>query len=379
MDMPAQSRKAFTLVELLVVIAIIGILVALLLPAIQSAREAARRAQCVNNLKNLALGLHTHHDSLKVFPPGLDFPTVTTGSIWQTPVWGWSYHLLPYIEENTVHDLTSAQPTGVAGRNGPRTLQQLFTDAGANPGYPALATLQRRIEIFRCPSDETPDLLPAKISTSYSGTAAEFRTFGPKNPNSLPDWEPATSNYVGSRGFFYERNCNPATRVGCDNTGVFYADSKVGVKHITDGTSHTFLLGERNEWGCAGTWVGGVAPPDVDLKRGYFQLAVTYYDLNFPDPPHGTGVSGWFRPSEASFSSSHPGGANFAMADASVRFVPDNIDSDNASTAPAPNTIVHPYRPTAKAPYPENWPNEAIGVYQRLGSIDDGLTLRDSF
>ena len=103
-----RDPKGFTLVELLVVIAIIGILVALLLPAIQSAREAARRSQCTNNLKNLALGLHNFHGTYKKFPPGLEWGT------WQVPVWGWSYHVLPYIEEKPLQDLLAA-PAGAGG------------------------------------------------------------------------------------------------------------------------------------------------------------------------------------------------------------------------------------------------------------------------
>jgi prepilin-type N-terminal cleavage/methylation domain-containing protein/prepilin-type processing-associated H-X9-DG protein len=362
-----RRRKAFTLVELLVVIAIIGILVALLLPAIQSAREAARRTQCSNNLKNLSLGLHNFHDSYKVFPPGLDF-----GS-WTTPVWGWSYHILPYIEEKSLQDQLSTSATGAGAH---RTLQQVFTDAGANASYPAIRAMQTPLPIFRCPTDITPELLPATISSSFG--EAPFRPFSPTTPTTPADFQPATSNYVGSRGFFYQRTCNPTSRLGCDNTGVFYVDSKVGIKDITDGTSHTFLLGERDERCNAATWLGGLSPPDVDLKRGYFQLAVTYWDLNNPELDHGSGVAGWFRACESAFSSAHPGGANFAMADASVRFIPDTIDSNNAGPGSA-NPIQHPYVPISASPYPPNWPNESIGVYQRLGSIDDGLVIRDSY
>ncbi len=378
----------FTLVELLVVIAIIGILVALLLPAIQAARESARRSQCTNNVKNLALALHNFHDSRKSFPAGMDWSPYPGADMWHVAVWGWSYHILPYIEETGLHDLLANRPTGSSGQ-GPRTLAEVFRDAAQDPGHPAILAMQTPLAIFRCPSDETPALLPAEID-STSGGVVNFRRFGPVTPQAPPGFEPATSNYVGSRGFFYERAChvsgNPPRQGSpfgipfpgnCDNTGIFFADSKVAFRHISDGTSKTLLLGERDYRCNAATWIGATDPPEVDLKLGYFQTGVTYFDLNKPELPHGDAnlpkpPSYGFRACEAGFSSTHPGGATFAMADASVHFISDDVDSDNASTAVATYFIQHPWQAPG---YPPNWPNERVGIYQRLGSIADGLTV----
>lgn len=385
-----NSVPAFTLVELLVVIAIIGILVALLLPAIQAAREAARRSQCTNNLKNLAIGLHNFHESAKKFPPGMDWPTndPTFTNPWGQGVWGWSYHLLPYVEESGLYDLLGQQPTPTpAGRKGRRTLSQLFKDAGGNAGHPAIIALQTQLPMFRCPSDETPGLLPAEVSGSTGVT--DYRRFAPVAdvPN---DFEPATSNYVGSRGFFYDRYCyTSGNKQGnfsvpapgnCDNTGIFFAGSKVAMKHITDGASKTFLLGERDYRCNAAAWIAA-DPAEHDLKRGYFQTAVTYYDLNKPELPQGDpslpqSAGYGFRACEAGFGSPHPGGAHFAMADASVRFINDEIDSNNCLTEPAPYHVQPSWR--GLPPYPLSWPNERVGIYQRYGSIADGLVIRDS-
>jgi prepilin-type N-terminal cleavage/methylation domain-containing protein len=404
-DVPAVSKRrrtAFTLVELLVVIAIIGILVALLLPAIQAAREAARRSQCGNNVKNLALGLHTYHDSRKRFPSGMDWPEEDAlFTPWHSNVWGWSYHVLPQVEESGVHDLLAAQPNPTpAGRKSQRTLSQVFFDVNQQGGglsHPAIVAMQTQLPVFRCPSDATPPLLPALIEEDTSNNP-EGRDFARAISNPAPPdgFEPAASNYVGSRGFFYQRYCHVNGKKrgtgafgvpypgNCDNTGIFFAGSRVAMKDITDGTSKSFLLGERDYRCNAATWVGAANPPDVDLKMGYFTTAVTYWDLNnhelskgnpsLPRPPEYG-----FRACESGFSSTHPGGAHFAMADASVRFINDEIDSDNTSTQPAPFYIEHPYGGPGKPAYPTNWPNERLGTYQRLGSIQDALPISGSW
>ena len=385
--MCAATKRGFTLVELLVVIAIIGILVALLLPAIQAAREAARRSQCTNNIKNLAIGLHNYHDTRKRFPAGMDWPTddPTFSGPWHVGVWGWSFHIFPYIEETGLHDLLAQQPNPTPpNRQSKRTLSQVFEDAAGDAGHPAILALQTQLSIFRCPSDETPGLLPAEIS---GGTGViNYRQYAPIDdvPNGF---EPATSNYVGSRGFFYDRYCYTSGKKkgnitvpspgNCDNTGIFFADSKVAIKNITDGTSKTFLLGERDYRCNAASWIGA-DPAEHDLKRGYFQTAVTYYDLNKPELPQGDpslplGPGYGFRACESGFGSVHPGGAHFAMADASVHFISDEIDSNNCSTEAAPYFIQPSWR--GLPPYPPGWPNERVGVYQRLGSIADGLTV----
>ena len=155
----------------------------------------------------------------------------------------------------------------------------------------------------------------------------------------------------------------------------FFNDSKVSFNKIVDGTSNTFLLGERDDRCNSGTWVGVASAPDVNHKRNYFTTAVTFWVLNQPE----LDKDYWFRGCEAGFSSSHPGGAFFAFADASVHFITDNIDFDNGN-------IEHPYRPNnnpfgggSADPYPANWPNETIGVYQRLGTIDDALVIGEEF
>ena len=115
-----QDRVAFTLVELLVVIAIIGILIALLLPAVQAAREAARRAQCSNNLKQLALGLHNYHDISKCFPPAWIDTTLTAGdnsAAGNNNALGWGYFILPFIEQESLHDQIDANQNWQVGND----------------------------------------------------------------------------------------------------------------------------------------------------------------------------------------------------------------------------------------------------------------------
>ncbi len=178
-------RSGFTLVELLVVIAIIGILVALLLPAIQAAREAARRAQCQNNQKNIALALLNYHDTRRSFPPGFDAGNSNT---LQVPVWGWVVFALPNMEESALYD--SLGPTK-------RTLCELFMNGDPND----LALLQKSLALFRCPSDDSPSLLPVDGSPGASATSIRpSATFPRDSSRRLPTtWAAAASSMPAAR------------------------------------------------------------------------------------------------------------------------------------------------------------------------------------
>ncbi len=302
--MRTDRLRAFTLVELLVVIAIIGILIALLLPAVQAAREAARRTQCVNNLKQLALGCHNYHDVHKTFPPGYirgtgNDPAASANH----EKWGWHAFILPFVEQQPLHELL-----------GVNQMELEHVCAGLNPNVPnPVATLQTWISCFVCPSD-TERVSPDNIADSDRhfgggvGTAA----------GGLGNWRPGITNYIGNRG----------VRDGIQNTndcfGIFFYDSSVSIKSIRDGTTNTLMIGERDTMNCrSGTWIG-VRNPNGEGSRGiWYNIGHTRTVLNAPvtvfawDSNDGCGES---------FSSFHPGGANFALCDASVRFISENIE-----------------------------------------------------
>lgn len=305
------SRKTrlatgFTLVELLVVIAIIGILIALLLPAVQAAREAARRAQCSNNLKQLALGLHNYHDVYKSFPSGFIrdrtrevTPYVEEG---KHGCWAWSAMLLPFIELQTLHDVL---------------------DVGIVPPHQAaadatrLAAMQRPIPAFRCPSDTAPDL--------NSDQQVPNGTGGNSNCDSgcVPI---ATANYIGANhswdlerdawnGFMGDARNNPTIRAAT-------------MAQITDGTSNTFALGER-AWlldgqklqAAVALMTNGDSEAHSD-QGSVYALGCGRYRLNCTDSDN----------CARGFSSMHPGGAQFAMIDGSVRFISETIDHNTTGS-----------------------------------------------
>ena len=287
------SRKphAFTLIELLVVIAIIGVLVGLLLPAVQQARESARRASCTNKLKQLGLAVHNYADVNKEFPP-----LAQMGAAAQTtPAWGWSALLLPFIEEVDLHStlgVGSGQPTSNA----------------------ALAT---RLDSFLCPSDTPPR------DNSPRGVPGGSR-FGLTN-------YPAVSS-EGVRVYMHSNQPQNAT-------GVFVARTPTSgepirkFKDITDGTSSTLMIGERatdqllvdhngatlsDNDRCYSSWTA-VQFPDTDNSgwKGLFEIAgSTGEPLNSAAPTYN------FR---HSFRSTHPGGSQFATADAAVFFANENM------------------------------------------------------
>jgi prepilin-type N-terminal cleavage/methylation domain-containing protein/prepilin-type processing-associated H-X9-DG protein len=358
-----RTHQAFTLVELLVVIAIIGILVALLLPAIQAAREAARRSSCTNNIRNLAVGLHTYHDTQKEFPPGMNW-----ADNFNEPTWGWPYHIFPQIEETSLRDTLAAGIT-----SSERTLAQVFTDANTRGGLtsPEIVALQSSISIFRCPSDSTPPVLPNDIAAGdrpWDGTPA------------VTGFQPAASNYVGNAGFFYARQCLPDKRF-CDGSGIFgYGIERITIGRITDGTSHTFMLGERGEYGKSASWNGNPKPRDINYRRAGYLVGWTTFGINEPAPDPSVGI---FRGVQVSFHSSHPGGAHFAMADASVKFISDEIDySEDGCRHGLPL-----FTPSDTVPWPPEWPGPdcdtnlpgQLGVFHRLGSRNEGTVIPETF
>ncbi len=209
------ARRGFTLIELLVVITIIGLLIALLLPAVQSAREAARRMQCVNNLKQLGLALHNYEGTHHAFPPGYVSAFRADGSD-TGPGWGWAAMLLPQLEQKPLFDainfsLPIESPPNSTGR------------------LPTLAA-------FLCPSDAAKPSWTAWVRDS-SGIP------------SRPICDVASANYVGVYG---------TSDPGIDGDGLFYRDSGVGIRDITDGTARTIAVGERSLSLGEATWVGSV-------------------------------------------------------------------------------------------------------------------------
>ncbi|MFC1597647.1 DUF1559 domain-containing protein [Planctomycetota bacterium] len=312
---PGRTPTAgFTLVELLVVIAIIGILISLLLPAVQAAREAARRMQCSNKLKQIGLALHNYHDSYLSFPPGnMDY------GVSQSQEWGWAVFLLPYMEHGPLY--------GQLAPNDRRLVELL--------GDPVATKLsQMPLGAFRCPSDRTPPLLEGTEQIRDMDGVAPVGT----------NFFAATSNYIGVTGF-WDIGIHPAN-------GVFAANSKTKFRDIVDGTSNTFAVGERDFYCAAGTWVG-VRDARASGPRGAdYVLGRISYKMN--------AVRNVGNPSCCqAFSSPHSGGAQFVMCDGAVRFINENIIFHNAGIT----DFTMPVKTRTIA--------ADLGTYQRLGIIDD--------
>ena len=254
---PAQC--GFTLVELLVVIAIIGVLVALLLPAVQAAREAARRMHCQSNLKQLALALHNYHDAHKIFPPSVQFPYGETMGASNRFRANWAIMILPFIEEQNTYELFDfSQPISQGTRN-----RQARGTA---------------VSTFRCPSDIGHDVLYAPTAVSIGGY-----------PSPGDNW--ARGNYAGNAGGvsmgwngaqpFLIGHCGrgaegPAHAPGWLNPtcrGVMGSCISLPLKKISDGASHTLLVGEvrvgLNEHDHRGTWALGIAGASALFWSGF--------------------------------------------------------------------------------------------------------------
>jgi prepilin-type N-terminal cleavage/methylation domain-containing protein/prepilin-type processing-associated H-X9-DG protein len=299
----AKTRRGFTLLELLVVIAIIGVLIALMLPAVQKVREAANRVQCLNNLKQIALAAHNYHGDHGQFPVGARLPVYVgdrpTGG---TNLW---VELLPYFEQDNLYKKwdNSDDRNNVAG--------------GAN------ATQAQVIKLLLCPSDPLPEPVVQLTATNSLTPPWSWGFYG-------------MSSYGGNAGKRSVMAGTPPTFSGMTRDGIFFIDSNVRLTDIHDGTSNTLFFGERYHrdpeydlqhnifWpGSAsmaqwGRWAY-IANPGV---MGNVTLS-TPVRINYQMQPGGDFFAVENR--ACAFGSGHPGGANFAFADGSVRFLNDSI------------------------------------------------------
>jgi len=271
------------LVELLVVIAIIGTLVGLLLPAVQSAREAARRTQCTNNLKQTGLALHNYHDSRRQLPEGwLADGTAGDGDGDEGVGWGWASRILPYMEEDATYK--SIVITGSISAVSPTVLGKVI------PG-------------FLCPSDSAAGSPTFNIGTE--GGACDHKT-PDANPSS-PAVMVARTNYVGMFG------TNDAELEAFSGNGMFYANSRMPFRHVTDGQSKTIMLGERDSLMGGSLWIG--------MFEGKCEAIVRVVAIG-DHPPNGDPAKRHFE----DVSSRHVGGASVVFADGHCEFVSESID-----------------------------------------------------
>jgi prepilin-type N-terminal cleavage/methylation domain-containing protein len=365
----ARKREAFTLVELLVVIAIIGILVALLLPAVQAAREAARRAKCQSNMKNIAIALQNYHSARNRFPKGFVAAPEKVES------WAWSTFVLPHLEEQAVNDrLTPSEDFVIpvsAARTSKRNLADVFAKGGTE-----LEPLRTALSIFRCPSDITPDLVPytgASTGPRTQDTGAWERRFN--GAYSGGSFLPSAANYFGVKGVIIDGPCKEAAgaqnstsgagwvpdELRCANTGVLWGDSRISTKQITDGTSKMLIVGERDAFCLSGTWIGVRNPYGPDMHSSIWATGHVGVKPNFSE----TGAQDTCT---EGFSSKHPGGVFFAFCDASVRFISDDISSDMGPIGTKKNCYVKkdPAKSGSVQCVAEKGTSR-IGVYQRLG------------
>jgi prepilin-type N-terminal cleavage/methylation domain-containing protein/prepilin-type processing-associated H-X9-DG protein len=320
-----RRSRGFTLVELLVVIAIIGILVALLLPAVQAAREAARRSQCGNNLKQLGLALHNYHDSHKTFPPAKlangqiasGNTNSLTGGVKNTT--GWAM-LLPFFEQTAAHSQYNFNVCSSSAKQTHWTEPVMGNDMMNHAVYSA------RYEILECPS--------------HSG-AGETRTQDPGTENLYSMREAKRTSYFFSTGNYTDDNSiypNISAR-RLSGMGAFGNDGAARMDDVSDGTSNAIALGESvggrwkvnpewGPWGLTGTRTcchGSVqandntAVPGTPLAYTAAQKRDFHINSAYNNDAQGRHFA-W------TFSSLHPGGAQFAMCDGAVRFLPETID-----------------------------------------------------
>jgi prepilin-type N-terminal cleavage/methylation domain-containing protein len=296
----AGKSRAFTLIELLVVIAIIGVLIALLLPAVQKVRDAANRTKCANNLRQLGLALHGFHDAQGSLPPALnpDTPYSQSPNYWY--YWSWMARLLPFLEQDNL--FKEADTWAHAGPNN-YLVWGGGTTLATPPPNPAMSV---PIPIVQCPADHRT--LVAALAQEQVGSNSRLTV--------------AFTTFLGVNG------TNLTTK-----DGMFWTKSHVRLADVTDGLSNTLLVGERppSEDLIFGWWFAGSGQYSLELGSytgssdvvlGVNELNEIYSTSECPRGPY------FFKPGDLNnncdqfhFWSLHSGGANFMLADASVHFI----------------------------------------------------------
>jgi prepilin-type N-terminal cleavage/methylation domain-containing protein len=229
-----DKRWGFTLVELLVVIAIIGVLVALLLPAIQYAREAARRMQCGNNLKQVGIALHTYHDTFKIFPPAklgsgsYNFNSATYPNYAVANTTGWSMMLTQLEQSGLAARWNFGMPSSLSNLYSKPYINGVNTTNAPNPNGILAST---RLEVLSCPSDTHP---------------VQQYNYSPNAQNSYESNNAARSNYLFSTGHYTDYD-TPYYNFSSIHKGMFGNDGAGGLQDCTDGTSNTIAVGESKQ------------------------------------------------------------------------------------------------------------------------------------
>ncbi|WP_417389023.1 DUF1559 domain-containing protein [Gimesia sp.] len=287
------KKRGFTLIELLVVIAIIAILIALLLPAVQQAREAARRSQCKNNLKQIGLALHNYHDNFQTFPPGDVRRTYGGVDSWTTSMLGWIPRILPFLDQSVIYNkINWEMESGVSAA-------------------PNNSIRREKLTVVRCPSDSSRQ--PSS-------------TYGP-------------TNYMACRGTGASSTANIAG-------SIFAQNSNVRIRDIEDGTTNTMMVSETYASApfCSDQPASGVCPASCRVASGfpsytggaqqgyswfYAQIYESHYfgtvyppNDKFPDCGAGSSTTAALLAAR----SKHVGGVHVLLADGSVRFGSENID-----------------------------------------------------
>ena len=366
-----RLRRGFTLIELLVVIAIIGVLIALLLPAVQAAREAARRAQCTNNLKQIGLAAQNYHDSNGCFPggsysglPGTNPPHVGSDTTGYPENFSCFVRMLPFFEQSPMYNATN------------------FDRTSADPANITICGVQ--VASLLCPSDIRTMPVPILLPGAAGNANAPGYSFNNIGPIPAGTWYQAFSSYAGNAGTFTFGYSNLMPQiVRAQHNGIIYNDSSVRIADVTDGTSNTMLFGEHSRAGLFKVDPAyAISDNSWNSGRWYDTMFATLYPMNL-GVGNNTAIKNdaYYDPTDAS--SLHPGGANFAFADGSVRFVKATINtwSFNAGNADSygdsmpDGTIFTPVTATPPATKTGNYllQNGApLGVYQKLSTRAGG-------